>query len=114
MTAPEAGPYTPLSCPMRDCDEELYLSWELSVGLLRRDLTDPSPPPAPADAWVGQWHVECLAGHRPLVPAPIECPCGRNECTEECNDADVDATEELRTFRASDLARLRELMGGDR
>ncbi|MCX5066936.1 hypothetical protein OOJ91_13875 [Micromonospora lupini] len=108
MTVPEVSPYDELRCPMPQCDELLFLRWELVLGLSHGSLTD--APALPADAEAGTWYVECLAGHRPLVPAPIVCPCGRDECTEECNDADVDSSDELRTFRAADLARLRDLI----
>jgi len=110
VTAPEPSPYGLLPCPLPGCDGSLYLNWELSVGLTYDALT--GPPPVPGDARVGEWHVECEQGHRPLVPGSVVCPCGRDECTAECNDADVDASDELRTFRASDVARLRQLVGG--
>ncbi|QDY06140.1 hypothetical protein FJK98_02320 [Micromonospora sp. HM134] len=109
MTTPEPNPYDQLTCPLPGCDDPLHIRWVMAYGLIHDDLTDPATP-GPGDAQVGHWHVGCEQGHRVLVPAPIVCPCGRDECTEECEDADVDASEELRTFRAADVARLRELL----
>lgn len=111
MTGPEPSPYDLLPCPLPDCKGQLYLTWELTTGLTHGVLGEGEALPTPDDAWVGRWHVECEEGHRPLVPGSLDCPCGRDECTPECDDADVDANDELRTFRRVDLARLRALVG---
>ncbi|MEU8371200.1 hypothetical protein [Micromonospora tulbaghiae] len=101
--------YDPLTCPLPGCDADLHLRWDLSAALFR-EILDETQPITPADAWTAEWHVECEAGHRVLVPGPLRCPCGQDECTAECDDADVDSGDEMRTFRLADLARLRALL----
>jgi hypothetical protein len=101
--------YEPLTCPMPDCDEYLNLAFEHYVDLYQGTLDDREPL-KPTDGDVGTWKVECIHGHVVLVPGDPGCICEEGDCA-----CDRDPGEEVRTFRASDVDRLRALldrMGG--
>ena len=94
------------------CGEQIHIMWELSEPLHSDDMR---VPPVPGDAWVGTWRVECETGHVVLVPA--DPGCKHSDADAEHPDhgtpgmeCDVDPSEELRTFRASDGARLVEVL----
>jgi hypothetical protein len=102
--------YESLVCPMPDCTEDLYLTFEHSVDLYQGTLDDRQPL-MPTDGDIGAWKVECIVGHVVLVPGVPGCICEDGDCT-----CDRDPSEEVRTFRASDVDRLRvllERMGGE-
>ncbi len=99
MTANE---YALLTCPLPGCVRDLHLTWRASRALYVSDLGDP---PLPQEVWTRGWQVECEEGHVVLLPAQIDHDC-ENDCV-----CDVDHDEEMRTFRASDGARLQALLG---
>jgi hypothetical protein len=93
--------YTPLKCPMPSCGQDLYVRFDHAASLYVGTLNDREPV-APSDADVSTWSVECVDGHRVLVPGESGCAFDHAECS-----CDVDMGDESRTFRASDLDRLR-------
>lgn len=99
MTAAESE-YTPLTCVLPDCTADLHLNWTLSRPLYVGDR--PASLPEPGDAYTSTWEVACEEGHVLLVPGHSLCPCGDDECAH----TDFDGSDDLRTFRAHDLARL--------
>lgn len=99
--------YAPLTCVMRECSAPLHLEWRLARPLSADDLAPDATVLTPGeDADAAWWKVSCGDGHVILVPGPPVCPCGVDDCDHE----DFDAYEEHRTFRASDLSRLRSLL----
>jgi len=86
---------------MPGCTSDLYLNWNRLRPLFLGD----GEPIGPEGAYTGTWQVDCVEGHVVLLPAEDT----DHECSGDCQ-ADVDHDDELRTFRASDLVRLRELI----
>jgi hypothetical protein len=103
VTAQVADDYADVPCPMPDCGSPLHVRWEMIRPLYARDLVYPAA--IPAENFVGTWKVGCDLDHVVLTPAPVDDCCDGKQC--EC---DVDGSEESRTFRASDIARLRALI----
>lgn len=105
MRTPETNPaaYEPLTCPLPGCDQYLYVSFEHYADLYQRTLTDREPL-KPGDGDVSSWKVECVHGHVVLVPGDPGCACD-----DDCS-CDVDHSDEARTFRASDVDRLRMVL----
>ena len=99
--------YQALTCPMPECGEQLYVRFDHTVPVMLGHLDDRDPIGA-EDGDVGSWKVECIAGHVVLVPARPGC-WQDDVCAGECT-CDVDHGDEARTFRASDMDRLRELI----
>ena len=99
-----------VECPMADCIEILNLAWDACLTLSPDDLAGHDV----GDADVTSWKVECLAGHVLLLPGPTGCPCeddgGGVNCPHDENDYDW-SEDSSRAFRASDAARLRDLIG---
>ena len=85
--------YDAIKCPMKGCDEDLYMEvtscTPIMVGSTVEDLADP------ASAWTQTWKVRCVGGHVVVLP--------------------VDTAEDSYTFDAdpehADAARLSELTG---
>jgi hypothetical protein len=92
--------YESLTCPLPACGQYLYLTFEHSADLYQGTLDDREPI-KPGDGDVSTWKVECVHGHVILVPTEPGC-----SCDDDCS-CDVDPSEEVRTFRASDVDRLR-------
>lgn len=98
-------------CPMptgdgpKVCAKDLHIVWSASRGLYLLDVTTPEPI-RPDDAWVQSWTVECEAGHVLLVPDALHCPHYPGGDEPDDHLCDVDSTDEYRTFRAADGARL--------
>src|SRR5262249_7131403 len=115
MAQPNLGHAVGLVCPMptrRDsiCGKDLHIVWRASRGLYLLDVTLPEPI-EPGDAWVQDWSVECEDGHVLLVPGDPGCQHSDEEAEHPDHgtpgrECDVDTSEEDRTFRASDAARL--------
>lgn len=102
------APYDSLTCPMPDCDEQLYLDWSMSIGLYVELVTDDIP--TPADAHTETWKVACLDGHVVLVPGKPGCDCD-DEGGENCPHIDTrDWSDESRTFRKHDAERLQAVI----
>jgi hypothetical protein len=93
--------YTSLTCPMPGCGSDLHLTWTHTRPLFAGDVE----PISPAEAYTGSWQVECVEGHVVLLPSEDT----DHLCEGDCK-VDVDHDDELRTFRASDLTRLRALL----
>lgn len=104
MTVPNSeikpASYEPLTCPLPGCGQYLYVSFEHYADLHQGTLDDREPL-KPSDGDVSSWKVECVHGHVILVPASPGC-----DCDDDCS-CDIDPSEEVRTFRASDVDRLR-------
>jgi hypothetical protein len=101
--------YDPLTCPLLDppngvCGADLHVKWTGSMSLHHGDITDPEAL-FPNDAHTGTWSVICEEGHTILIPTKtfVDDPDGT---------VDQDYSEELRTFHASDGARLAYLLNG--
>ena len=103
MTGPTDFDYADVPCPMPGCRGVLHLKWEMVRPLYAGDLTDAEA--IPAENFVGTWGVGCEMDHVVLTPAPLGDCCNGENC-----HCDVDGSDESRTFRASDVARLDELM----
>lgn len=102
------GAPTGLTCGIPDCDENLYLEWELNRPLYADDLV-PGALPEPDDAYVATWRVVCANAHCLLVPGQFGCPlCGDDD--SQCPHDDYDGSEDHRTFRAHDATRLRDVL----
>lgn len=103
--------YVDLVCPMPDCGKPLDLRWELSIALYTEEghsLADELP--TPDSTHTSDWTVTCQDGHTVLVPGPAGCDCD-DEGGENCPHIDTrDWSEEDRTFRAHDAARLEALI----
>ncbi len=105
----KAGSAFDIVCPLpvgdKQCGEPLHIMWRASRGLYVGDVAIPAPID-PTDAWVLDWSVECEAGH--VLATPDDAGCRHPEEIAEQPDhlCDVDASDEFRTFRASDAARL--------
>lgn len=95
--------YSDVPCVMPGCDSPLHLMWDSSMSISVGDVDGSTDgvPPTPSEAHVSTWSVGCLEGHVVLVPAPLGTCCDGEHC-----NCDVDHSEEFRTFRASDVARL--------
>lgn len=101
-------------CPMPAppeavCGKDLHLVWTSSRGLYLLDVTFPEPIDE-GDAWVRSWRVECEDGHVLLLPGDPGCKCADEVAAEPGHDCDVDASEESRSFRRSDGARLGKVL----
>lgn len=118
MTQPngEPGPaIVGLVCPIPTrtnevCSKDLHVVWRMSRGLSLLDVAVPEPI-EPGDAWVQDWTVECEDGHVLLVPDNAGCRHSDEEAEHPDHgtpgrECDVDSTDEYRTFRADDGARL--------
>lgn len=97
-----------LTCPMptgpdTSCAQDLHLVWDMSRGLYLSDVITPAPISA-GDAWVQAWSVECEAGHVLLVPD--DAYCQHDNADQAGHECDVDASDEVRSFRAADAGRL--------
>lgn len=99
--------WTPLTCILPGCTAELNLSWAMSMPLFYGELPASSDPAQPNDASAGAWKVECNEGHVILIPDYSNCERG-NDCDDDC---DHDASDDLRTWRRSDVERLAALLG---
>lgn len=103
-----------IECPFPDCTEAVYLSWTLSYSLGPKDLTA-DVPPKPEDHHSGGWEIECTAGHTLLLPGDTGCSCEVPD-GDDCRHAwppasdEVDWSDDYRTFRAHDVARLRHVL----
>lgn len=108
MSAPTPPPfdYTSAVCPMSNCNEDLYLDWSVSMLLLIGNITDGKA--IDIDPYVSAWKVTCTDGHVVLLPTPYPGCMQDGVCKGDCS-CDVDHSEETRTFRASDAARLNDL-----
>ena len=110
MTATD--PYAPLTCPMPDCTEALFLDWTASRDLAYGDLTD--EPPQVGDDSASTWQVKCGEGHVVLLPGRTGCPCDDQQgpgCPHQgAAERDFDWSEDSRTFRPGDVARLQSLL----
>ncbi len=95
--------YEAVTCPLPGCDAQLHLVWENTRALYDGDL---DKPPAVDDLYTSAWKVTCEEGHVVLLPGPFGCPCGGDDCQHD----DYDGSDDSRTFRAHDGARLRELL----
>ena len=107
MPISDTDPYASLTCPMPGCTEDLYIDFESTQPLYVATVNDREPL-APGGGDVSTWKVLCVEGHVVLVPA--EPGCRQDDvCAGDCI-CDVDHGEETRTFRASDVDRLRALL----
>ena len=109
----EPSEYESLTCIMGGCTEALHLVWKLSAPLLRAELAPDADPYQPADAWAGDWRIECEEGHVILVPGPAGSKDAAEEAACEANLCDHDHSDELRTWRRSDVDRLAALVAPD-
>lgn len=111
-------PWAALACPMPDCTEPLFLTWNASHSLSHADISDVAGLLVPADAETTTWQVECGSGHVVLLPSDAWCGCDDPQGDGCPHGADeFDWTEENRRFRPRDMERLRQLfatMGGAR
>lgn len=96
--------YEPVTCPMPACAEALYATFVNVVPLYQGNL-DNRDALNPSDSTTGSWKVECVDGHVVLLPAEDV----GHECAPDCQVA-VDHGDDVRTFRASDVDRLRQLL----
>ena len=107
---PATDPFASLTCPMPDCDGDLYLAWDASVGLCNGTLTDDYNVIPISEATCMTWRVECAEGHVVLVPGPAGCAC-KTECDHgSTGDDGFDWSDEYRTFLRRDADRLRNLL----
>ncbi len=93
----------PVACPLPECGAGLHLVWGNTRALYVDDF---DTPPAVDDLYTSSWKVACEEGHVLLLPGPFGCPCGDGDCRHD----DYDGSDDSRTFRAHDGARLRELL----
>lgn len=103
MTATDA--YAPTACPIPGCGEPLHLTWTMGVPIYRSNLVGDGQALDPEIAYTATWSVDCEDGHTVLLPGPF-CPCDDEADCPHGNDID---TDDVRTFRAHDAVRLREL-----
>lgn len=112
MTATDPQ-FTDTHCPMLGCHQPLHLVWTLSRPIWLSDLTG-TDLPNPSDAYTASWRVECEEGHVLLLPdvEGMACLCGDDACNGSQGEghADFDGSDDVRTFRAVDVKRLRELL----
>lgn len=103
-----------VTCPHSDCDDVVALEWHLSYPLDPSDLNTEGLTDEPTSPYVAHsytWQVECMAGHVLLIPGPLGCSCDDPEGPTCTHDPDrFDWSEESRTFRAHDWARLRAVL----
>jgi hypothetical protein len=103
-----ANPYASLPCPLPECGEDLYLDWQYQIPLFVGDTEGAVP--VIDNAYTGAWEVTCAAGHTILIPGGTGCPCEDQQgdgCPHQGDAANAyDWSEELRTFRPSDMQRL--------
>jgi hypothetical protein len=100
----DTNSYSSLTCPLPECSEALYVHFESTQPLYVGTLDDREPLEA-GDGDVSTWSVECINGHVVLVPGDPYCTVCEDDCVH-----DVDHSDETRTFRASDIDRLRALI----
>lgn len=96
--------YRTVQCPIPECEHDLHLIWTISRPIYRADI-DPGRAAIPEGGDVSHWEVGCEEGHVVMVPSLLTCVC------EDYCSCDRDAGDEVRTFRASDGARLAALVG---
>jgi hypothetical protein len=78
---PDPKPWTPVTCPMPDCTEDLYL--------IRTECIPINEDTVAADmvsrnAVTDGWKVECCAGHVLLLPPSSGCSEESASFTESC------------------------------
>lgn len=71
------------------------------------DLRDPENVTAD-DSPLTSWQVGCYFGHVLVLPQDVGCPEGCDDTP--CEHGEFDHAEDSRTFRAHDMARLRDVL----
>lgn len=103
-----------IPCPMPECYDHIYLTWSAAVGLAPDDLAPSALQLRPLHSATESWQVECAAGHVLLIPGDPGCGCDDPEsvaCKEMGHDPeDFDWSEDYRTFRPHDAARLADVV----
>jgi len=101
-------------CPLPDCDSPLHLVRLTDRCFYAGDFKDAAPLDA-SDFHTATWEVKCERGHTVMLPDDatgcdaVGCPDpGGEGCIHP--DADFDWSDDYRTFRGHDLARLHRLV----
>ncbi|MBN9108602.1 MAG: hypothetical protein J0I34_07445 [Pseudonocardia sp.] len=102
--------YSDVRCPMPGCTGRLYIEWTSTYTLSVGDLTDVDVPSA-TGAHCQRWDIRCEEGHVVLIPGDTGCGCDDPEGPGCKHDPlAYDWSDENRTLRLNDMARLRALV----
>jgi len=92
-----------LRCPFLKCGQDLYLSYQNSVGLSGWYYNRVEAPD-PGEIDCSQWKVACIQGHVILVPGEIDL---------DDEDPEVVESDESRIFTRRDMLRLINVLNLD-